>query len=338
MRLPPALLGFLMCLALVPCRAETTYGETRAVPKEDRDDGPRQSRDDDDDDDDCKGTGSWGGLRGSEKSSGSSLRIRPGAKGIVSCFALEFEPGENATLGSVFGAAMLFPLWYAACPGIYSMVSGPVHIVVGNEEADDFADRRRYGLGFHVGWDWSTQTAFGPGTGGHLEAVGPILKAGPGSLDLRLRGEGALSAQSMQIDYERNVYIDSIRVGVEHDRMEGYSRWAFPVTAELLWHPGTLGFYLGAGAGAALLRESIDIHRETPVPGGSGGFSASRDSWAPVAAFSIGRESLGRHGKANWYFEIRWQALLLEPRHRSSFPADNAADAHSLGWVWGWYL
>jgi hypothetical protein len=86
------------------------------------------------------------------------------------------------------------------------------------------------------------------------------------------------------------------------------------------------------------LRETVDIHRRSPLPGGSGDFTLSRDSWSPVAAFAIGRESLGRHGKPNWYFEIRWQALLLDPRHRSSFPADNAPDAYSIGWTWGWYL
>lgn len=340
MRFPAAVLGFLMCAAaLAP--AKTTYGETRAVPKEDPPDqggGTGQSGDEggEDDDDDCRWFcgGSEDGDRGGGDHGSIGFSINPEARGIAACFNLDFEVrGGKQALGTL----VILPFWFALCPAVYELAAGPVHLALGNQDSEnERRDRLRFGMGFHVGMDWVTETAVGPATGGHIEAVVPLRKAGLGALDLRLRGGYAASSQGMEIDYERDVFEDSAFLGIERDRMDGYSRRDLPLTAELLWFPGSRGFYLGAGAGAALLTETVAIHRESPFYAGD--FTAKRETWSPSTTLCIGRESLGRHGKPNWYFELRWRMHVLQPERRSSFPSDNAMDAHGIGWVWGWYL
>ncbi|MDB5103233.1 MAG: hypothetical protein JWP91_922 [Fibrobacteres bacterium] len=323
--------GFLTLAALAlsalgpaahPAYGETTYGKTHAVPKEEPASDP-------------SGGGSFQGEDheedGGEPLFTSSRVNGPGLEGA--CFSVDIHA---KSFGELAGALIVMPFFWGICSAGYGVFISHAHLLFGNEDVETVAyNAWRYGAGFGLEAGWQPETSGGPGIAGHLEAVGPVTR--DRSLELRVRAAAQATAMMMHVDYERGMIVDADHYGVQRDVMTGYSQKRIPLTAELLWQPGSKGFYLGAGAGAVLLREDIQYRRGDTFGYSTGDLSESRAGVFPAAVASIGRDGLDSRGRPAWYFEIRYQAMAQRPRHLSSFPSDNTALTQSLGWEWGWY-
>jgi hypothetical protein len=323
------------CIASKPVRAETTYGETHAVPKQ-----SSSSHDPDDDDgagnpgrsEDDRNSGDDG------ESSGPALTFNAeGKTGLAAaCFSMELHPHS---LGEFFGGLAFMPIWWGGCSMIYGVVMSHVHLIAGNDSIEAAArDPWRVSAGAGPEIAWLPGTASGSGVGAHMDVTGPLASGRHGMLDLRLRAAPSFASLGMDVDYERSVFVDGRFAGVENDVMTGYSQSRVPFTAELLWQPGSRGFYLGAGAGGMLLTESIQYEHRDVFSLKSGPRAQERTSVLPLAVAALGRNKLDAFGRPRWYFEIRYQAAFHRPERMSSFPADNAWVTQGVGWEWGIYL
>ncbi len=341
----PLVLGFLILLPAAAHASDLSYGDTYAVPKSapaPSDNSGSKHNDKDDDDDGSSGFHFHSGSSdddGPNRSGGPVLTLKQPEHADLAGICFNYE--IHATSGSEFvGAIIAAPIWWGVCSAAYGVVWSHMHLAYGNHFGDGTAperDRWRYGAGFGLDYGWLARTASGVGSGLHLEAVGPLGDAGKGSLDVRLRAGAVFRSPTPEIDYARPVFSEGKLIGVERDVMGDYTQSTIPLSAELLWHPGRHGFYLAGGGGAAWMSETIVFERTTPAPTVEGTRTETREGVHPFGILALGRDGLAPNGRPRWYFEIRYQAIAHDPFHRSSFPADNVATTHSLGWAWGWY-
>lgn len=285
---------------------DTTYSETRAVTRERRDppsdpgaSGPVHRSDDDDDDIDITWTG---------------------------------EDGEERSLGGILVGGFFKLCGKGLGYGFQHWAIAHGHLFAGDGDMQLLPERPwRFGWGFGFGGEVLPGAAGGVPFSIRFEA----LRAFDPAHQARLRFGAFGSMAFPAVDYARTAYTEGRAIGVQQDHIASYSLAGAPLTLELL-HSGRSGLYLAAGGGVAALNEEVDILRgETWSPDESP-LVESRVVARPLVSLSIGRFDDRRLGRMFHSFEVRYQAVLLLPERRSSFPGDNADAAHSLTWEWSW--
>lgn len=321
----------LLCLLLLPVSAlragDTTFSDTRAVPRERYSPGPVSAAPSQPSEDRSDIDSHWEGEDDREYS------VSPHAAGSKERFFSScMEPGEMEGLKEVGGYLVTAPFRMGFCYLGYSMWRSHADLFAGGADMQALPERRwRAGIGFGFGALYMPGGAGGMPFSLHAELLHIHSPRVQGRLRLATFGApaGAL------YDYERYVFVDGRPVGVQRDRIQSYSISGYPLLAEGLWS-GARGLYLGAGGGAVLARESIGYLRSLGATAEGELRTETRRLILPAASLSVGRfSSLGMGGSLH-RFEIRYQAMLHPPRHRTSFPGDNASVTHSLTWDWGW--
>lgn len=323
-RIAKWLFGFSMTIGMIaPAHAgDTTYSETRSVPRERERSSPVPpsggSRDyvEDDDED--------GHLHVHFESSEERAR--------ATFFQECIEPDENQTLSEAGGYILALPFMIGMCYVIDNFRASHVDLFTGSPSMGSLPDRPwRFGWGFGFG------AMYMPGAGGgapfnlHAEALRSFSPNR--QLRLRIGTFGAIAGSS--VDYERTTFVDGKAIGVQSDSLTGYSQSGYPALVEGLW-ANNHGLYLSAGAGAVFLREGLYYYRTTDYGVPAEWREEKRKRVRPMLSLSVGRFASRGGGRKFHRFEIRYQAALLLPDRRSSFPADNATASHSLTWDWGW--
>lgn len=300
-------LGFLMLAAWAsPVLAgDTTYSETRAVPREDRPSG--------------------GG------DPGPSGPVRRGGDGEID-ITFTGEDGEERSLGGVLAGGFFKLCGKGLAYGLGQWATAHGHLFAGDGDMQALAERPwRFGWGFGFGGEVLPGAAGGIPFAVRFEALRTFDPAH--LLRLRIGAFGSMAFPA--VDYARTAYTEGRAIGVQQDHIASYSLGGIPATLELL-HAGRSGLYLAAGGGVAQLAEEVDLLRSGTWGTGEASLAESRAALRPLVSLAVGRFDDRRRGRMAHSFEIRYQAILLLPERRSSFPGDNAEAAHSLTWEWSW--
>jgi hypothetical protein len=191
------------------------------------------------------------------------------------------------------------------------------------------------------GWRWGLGTGMGgllvgdQAGGIHLELDGEATFEFPGETQLRLQGGGFAGLLQPAVDHSRQVYVDGRLIGTQYDTSGIFTQSGFSIFSDFLELIGTNGGYLGAGAGAVRLRETVDFNRHEDYGPVDQAREEARWNWLPALRFVLGFYG-GGLGRAFARMEFGYQATLNSPRYGSSFPTDNSPITHSfsLGFAW----
>ena len=190
------------------------------------------------------------------------------------------------------------------------------------------------------GW----RLGLGMGTGGllvgdqaggvHVKLDGEATFEFPGEMQLRLQGGGFAGLLQPVVDHSRRVYVDGRLIGTQYDTSEIFYQSGFSIFSDFLDLSNVNGAYLGAGAGAVRLRETMDFNRHEDYGPADQAREEVRWQWLPALRFVLG--FYGGLGRGFGRMEFCYQATLNSPRYASSFPTDNSSFTHSfsLGFAW----
>lgn len=317
----------LLALSVPALAGDTTYSETRSIPREST---PRSSSGDGTSTGEPAGStvGSWDGWDlGSDEEDDPRIPNWNGQQGQAGWMKSCLEPGDN------LGAVLIFPLQMGFCFTLYGLATSHAHLFAGDAEMDTFRSRPwRFGLGFGLGALWMPEAAGGPPASFHVEALHVLSPAHQVSLRTAFRAGSIFPTR----DYARTARVDGIPIGDEIDRLSGYSLMAVPMLLE--YHrTGSAGLSLTLGAGAAWISEEVWLSRSWTWRNGGENKVESRVNLLPAFSAAIARFG-SRDGRVGRRFAIRYQAEWLRPDRRSSFPGDNTEVAHTLTWDWSWLL
>ncbi len=152
------------------------------------------------------------------------------------------------------------------------------------------------------------------------------------SLHLRVYGSGSFScASSIYSDYERDILVDGIKVGVQKDSGNSYSNHSLTLMPELLFRPGgEFGhFFVTVGAGPRIVYENMKGIRRNSNTGKTEDLTVAGWSAIPCIAFGAGRlfatseESFGT-------MEFKVLLGFNSPEHQKSLPGDNTTYVYDV--------
>lgn len=317
------LFGFLLAAGVgAPALAgDTTYSETRPVSRERERSAPAHPA---------------GGTRDPmEEEDQGYLDLHSGSpeeETRATFFRECMEPGETRSFSEAAANILSLPLRLGICYVVDNFRASHVDLFTGSPRMGTLPDRPwRFGWGFGFGALYLPGAAGGMPFNLHAEA---LRSYSPNrQVRLRIGTFGAIAGSS--VDYERTAFVDGKPIGVQRDSLAGYSQSGYPALLEgLLTNEN--GLYLSAGAGAVFLREGLHYFRTTDYGVPAEWREEKRERLRPMLSLSVGRFASRGGGRKFHRFEIRYQATLLLPERRGSFPADNATASHSLTWDWGW--
>jgi hypothetical protein len=307
------------CILLLAAlaQADTTYSETRSIPRE-------------------SSGSSGGGSRGGSSSSGDDdedegwhsysdvSSTRSGSEGPCSDIEMK-DAGFAAIIG--------IPFAYGTCFAFVGLFRSLGHLASGDAEMSGLrAGSWRVGLGFDLGGMWLTEGAGGATLVPHLE----VLRALSPGHQVSLRAGFAMALEGTTRDYARTAFTEGRRLGEEIDRIAYYDHQAMPVLLE--YHrTSSAGLSLTVGVGAAAIRERIDFNRTWTYRIGERNLSEERLRIRPVVGLGLDRFR-SWDGRVKGRFGLRYQAVFLMPERRSSFPGDNAEIRHGLDLSWSWLI
>jgi hypothetical protein len=287
---------------------DTTYGRTEAVPKQDRASSMPSAE---------------GPFEADDETSSLAIHTNGGCSDISL---------EAHSAGEFLGGLFVMPFFIGGCYAVQGLVQSHAHLFAGHADVEPWLESRwRLGVGFGTGALVIPGLAGGIPFSLNVEAIRALSP----SLQWRLRTGAFGSLLGPDADFRRDVFVDGARIGSQSDEMLGYHQSGYPLFSDALWPIGFEGFYLGTGAGAICLRETIDFIRHTDYGRADEEREENRMRVLPAAEISVGRYG-GGNGRRPWRFEIRYQAMLHASGHASSFPSDNSLLTHSLTWEWAW--
>lgn len=320
-RLSNCLLGgsLLLASASPALAGDTTYSETRSVPRE-RPGAPPS------------GESSPEPLFDGDNEAGS-LSIGDEEERKRQTFLQDCLTPDRIRSASELGFVLVsYPFRLGLCYVVDNFRESHAFLFAGGKDLSAGADRPwRFGWGFGFGALYMPGAAGGMPFTLHAEALG--FRSPSTQFRLRLGSFGSLL--NAPYDYERTVLVDGRPIGIQRDSLQYYSYSGYHLLAERLW-TGSRGLYLSLGGGAVLMRETFGFTQTTDYGPAPEPREDLRSAVRPLLSLAVGRMDLRGGGRSLHRFEIRYQAALLLPDRRSSFPADNSASTHSLTWDWGW--
>ena len=320
-------LGILIAawMAAAAHAGDTTYSDTRAVPRQRESSNPIPSstgdshpdRDhgyDSDDDEDRGGSLEWSS-------------DNPRERFFASCMSQ-----DNMDLKAAMGYVLLLPFRLGFCYGFDNFRQSHIDLFTGSADMETIQDRYwRLGWGFGFGGMRLPNAAGAmPFT---LHAEGLHAFSPSRQVRIRLGTFGSLAGATS--DYARTAFVGGEAIGTQTDHIRTYSLSGYPLTVEGLL-TGAGGLYLAVGGGAMVIREGLYINRSTSYGSPEQEIFDKRMRARPVASVSIGRFQSRGGGRKFHRFELRYEAAWLAPERRSSFPGDNTTALHSLTWDWAW--
>lgn len=131
-------------------------------------------------------------------------------------------------------------------------------------------------------------------------------------------------------DFERDVFVNNSRIGVEKDIGYSYYNISIPLSTEIMFRPaganGSLFFLLGAGP--EYVHEKFEGIREYSYQPAKESLKLSDNTWIPSLSFGIGKMlDIGGHFAS---FEIRYSLGMNRYTMKSSFPGDNVLFTHGF--------
>ncbi len=302
---------FFVLICLISLRtyaADTTFGQTRAIPRSGQDKVYAGNIDLDSDD--------------------RSREEEPYQTFFDGCMS-----GDHLdSFGELLGYFATLPLRLGFCAVLDRFQQSHVDLFTGDADMAALRSRAwRFGFGFGFGAQWMPEAAGGMPFRLNLEVQQSLSPA----LQMRLRAGTFGSLMQPLVDYQRDILVNGKSLGIQEDHLTSYSHSGYPLSVEGLW-TGSHGLYLAMGGGAAYLWERIGYVRMTNGDIEADTAFDSHHLWRPTASLAIGRFASRNGGRRFQRFEIRYQAVLLLPHRHASYPMDNALMSHSLTWDWGW--
>jgi hypothetical protein len=177
----------------------------------------------------------------------------------------------------------------------------------------------------------------------------PKITAGlQGSLDfdfylplfrrLHFRERISVSGSVMDVfsHFERDVFVNDQLIGIQRDQIHDYKNRQLKLLSECLITPYDKfgSFYIALGGGPLFQIEKEKIIRTNSYPPT---YAVYTDYdyyriWAPCISISIGR--MVTLNKIFGAYEIRYEGIIYQEKHRTSIPSDNTSMAHSLQFNW----
>lgn len=302
---------------------DTTYSETRSVPKERERSTP------------VPPPGGSRGLVEEDDDEDGHIHLHyesPEEKIRATFFQECMDPDDFKSLAEVGAYFVSLPFRLGLCYVVDNFRASHVDLFTGTPSMGSLPDRPwRFGWGFGFG------ALYMPGAAGgmpfNLHAEGLRSFSPNRQLRLRIGTFGALAGTT--VDYERTAFVDGKPIGVQSDSLAGYSQSGYPALVEGLLANDN-GLYLSAGGGAVFLREGLHYYRTSDYGVPAEWREEKREGLHPMLSLGVGRFASRGGGRKFHRFEIRYQAILLFPDRRGPFPADNTTASHSLTWDWGW--
>lgn len=131
-------------------------------------------------------------------------------------------------------------------------------------------------------------------------------------------------------DFERDVYVNGIRIGKEIDKGDYYYNFSVPFSTEVMFKPaGEHGsFFFLLGAGPRYVYEKFKGNRECSYRISKDSLVVSDGNWIPSLSIGIGK--LIETGDSFASFEIRYSLGINQNRKKKSLPGDNSRFVHGF--------
>jgi hypothetical protein len=306
------LMAVLLLSTCKPYGSDTTYSETRQVPKKRE---PYVSV--------SPETGSESHINSFDSEEGPNNQTF-----MQECMS----PGEIKSFSALGGYIVSAPFRLGFCYVADNFRISHINLFNGTPEMSSLPNREwRFGWGFGFGFMYMPQTAGGMPFTLHAEA----LRSFSPRNQWRLRVSSFGSILGTTSDFARTVSVNGNPIGVQQDHLTHYSQSGYPMLMEKLW-TNENGLYFSLGGGTVYQQEELHFAQSTDYGIAPVELSENHSGFKPIASLCIGRFDSRANGKKFHRFELRYQITALFPNHQSSFPSDNTYSTHSLTWDWGW--
>jgi hypothetical protein len=232
-------------------------------------------------------------------------------------------------------AVLLFPFKVIVCTTIYGLGMGfwesNKYLIGGNPTNGEWYARK-----IHAG------ASLGLG-GIYLPKMSAGLQANAAAeLYLTLNNRWALrermgvfgSANVPTGNVERDVFVNSQRIGVDHFTLRHYGNSAYSFFTEAIIAPfsGNGAFYIVLGAGPLFQMERT-WYQKTSTYNNATTITNDNESQL-VTGFTLGIGRFISLGKLFGTYEIRYQGIINKNNHQKPIPSDNASMSHALQLNW----
>lgn len=190
----------------------------------------------------------------------------------------------------------------------------------------------RYGLGMGAGVLDYPRIA----TGFQPEAIAHFYFIPSSHICFRANTGLDFSINSIHINFERDVFVDTGTIGTATVRPESYQNVSIPLSAEIMVRPfGDFGsFHLIAGGGCAGVAEHIKGEQTATFDTKPKEVTSTAFHLQPLISFGIGWLLVAGERLGN--LEIRYCKSLLNDRHKKPLPGDNAPYSNSFSIEYTW--
>jgi hypothetical protein len=198
---------------------------------------------------------------------------------------------------------------------------------VGGVDFSRFADRKfRHGVGAGAGMLDYPRIA----TGFQPKAIAHFYFIPSGYVCFRANTGLDFSINSINADFEHDVFVDTGRIGIETIRPESYQNLSMPFSAEIMVRPfGDFGsFHFFAGGGGLGVFERIKGTRTASYTTAVTETTSMAFHIQPVVSFGIGWLLVAGERLGN--LEFRYSESFSDDRHHKPIPGDNAPDSRSF--------
>lgn len=230
---------------------------------------------------------------------------------------------------------LLFPFKVTFCATIYGIGVGfyesNKYLFTGEKTIDSFYQKQiRLGISSGIGMLFLPKITAGLQGSLGFDFYLPLFR----KLHFRERIGVSGSVMNVFSHFERDIFINDQIIGIQRDQIHDYKNRQFNLLSECLITPydkfGSL--YIALGGGPLLQIEKEKIIRTNSDASTNSVFIDYCRNWAPCISIGIGR--VATLNKIFGAYEIRYEGIIYQEKHRTSIPSDNANMAHSLRFNW----
>jgi hypothetical protein len=225
------------------------------------------------------------------------------------------------------GFEVLRDMINGAIKGIGNSVTSGYDPVPGEKGFDQFAKPNfRYALGAGLGvLDYP-----GLSTGFQIKAFNQFYFLPSHPVDFRATVGFDFSINSINADFERNVFVNNVRIGTQTIATSSYANVAVPLLAELVIRPSGMNgsFHFIIGSGACVVYEQIKGLKTASYNQEKKDTACSAYHIRP--ALSLGLGWLTAPGKKFGNIELYYRTCFGRLDRREPLPGGNTSNSHSI--------
>jgi hypothetical protein len=230
---------------------------------------------------------------------------------------------------------LLFPLKVTFCATVYGIGVGfyesNKYLFTGEKTIDSFYQKQmRLGISSGIGMLYLPKITAGLQGSLDFDFYLPLFRR------LHFRERIGVSGSVMNVFsyFERDVFVNDQLIGIQRDQIHDYKNRQFNLSSECLITPYDKNgsFFIAFGGGPLFQIEKEKIIRTNSYSLTDTVFSDYYRNWAPCISFSIGR--MATLNNVFGAYEIRYEGIIYQEKHKTSIPSDNANMAHSLQFNW----